>query len=149
MHTKLKLKIELFTDSVATISKTEVLSYIVRITVLEKDERFQPNETTGEYIRFRGDNLYVKCIKNKKFGGLFQEGIMLPHNDVMGYGFIKTFDTDKERYLYLKMLYTTLYDWCTYWWGFESDTNNKINITDDGWDVVCTKTEEEFYVYPF
>jgi len=148
MHTKLKLKIDLFTDDIPTMMDVKLLSYMVKITVLVKDERYEPCELLGEYIRFKGDKLYIKCIKNKKLGGLFDGGLILPHNDKLGYGLSKFFDTDKERHDYLKDLYNTLYDWCTCWWGFGNDSDNKIEVSDDGWTIVCKKSEEEFYGCP-
>lgn len=141
MHTKLKIRIELFTDNVSVTDAVKQLGFFIKVTVLEKDDRFEINETTGDYLRFRGDDLYVKTVKNKKFGGLFDEGIILPHSDKLGYAYTKYFNCDNDRYKYLKLLHRTLDDWGMFWWGFEKDSPSKIIINDDTWEVVCATVE--------
>ena len=141
MHTKLKLRIDIFTDR-SDFGLEELPGYVLRLTVLEKDIRFENNELMGGYIRFCGDDLYVKSNINKKYGGLLNDGIILPHSDKLGFPYNKIFNSDKERYNYLKMLYQTLGDWGNYWLLFQEDSASKIILKDNIWEIVCSNINE-------
>lgn len=143
MHTKLKIKIELLEGEKDISKNVKQIGYFLKITVLDIDDRFQTGEYTGDYIRFRGDYMYVKCNKNKSFGGLYDEGIILPKLDKAGFPYTKFFNTDKERKIYLKVLYKTFNDWSNYWWKFQKDSLSKIIIKDDIWEVKCDKIVDD------
>lgn len=145
MNVKIKLRIGLYENYFNVSDNLEKSMYYVKIAVLDIDDRFQVNSENGEYVRFRGENFYVKCNKNKPFGGLHDEGIIIPSLDKCGFAYTKYFDTDKKRKQYLKTLYITLQDWSNYWWGFEKDSLSETTIKDDIWEISCEKIEKVIY----
>lgn len=144
MYTKLKLKIELFNDVVSSTSGKESDGFFIKLTVLDKDERFEGSndERIGSYIRYGGLGFSIKSNINKPFGALNTDSLILPKLDRLGYAYTKYFETDKDRYNYTKLLYQTINDWSNYWWGFSEDSKSKILIKDNIWEVVCEKTNK-------
>lgn len=131
MHTKIKLKVDLYESSSKIDNDISKISYYLKITILDVDERFQVDDYTGDFLSFRGDSYYVKCHRNKKQGEMTDKGISLPKRDSCGFPHIMFFNSDKERKVYLKTLFMTLEDWSNYWWGFSKDSISKLNINDD------------------
>ena len=143
MHTKLKLEIELYTDEVSGTSGSKFDGYFLKLTVRDKDDRFEAsNENDMGYLRFGGSGFSIKSNINKKFGALNDNSFVIPHLDRMGFPYLKYFTTDKERYDYLKVLHSTILDWANYWWGFSEDSVSKYIINGKSWEVVCETIDE-------
>lgn len=138
MHTKLKLKIELFNDDVFGATDKSI-GYFVKMVVLSKDDRFDIGGKAGDYLRFGGSDFSIKVNKDKKYGSLNDHSLILPHSSQLGITYTKYFETDNDRYNYLMVLYNTLKDWGSYWWGFEEDSVSKIKISGNIWEVQCEK----------
>ena len=137
MHTKLKLEINLYEDLVKFESGVTINGFYVKLTVLDKDERFEANEHIGDYVRFRGDDFSIKSNSSKKFGSLNLDSIILPSMDKLGYSYTKYFLTDKDRYDYLKKLNHALFDWANCWWGFSEDSMSTVKMNGSIWEVSC------------
>ena len=131
MHTKIKLKIDLYESASKINDSLSRNTYYLKITILDVDDRFQVGEYTGDYLGFRGDSYFVRNDKYKRHGKMTDEGIYLPNLDTCGFPHIKNFNTDRERKAFLKNLFMTLEDWSNYWWGFSKDSVSKLFIKDD------------------
>jgi len=150
MYTKLKLNIELFNDLVTGTGETKMNGFFIKLTIFEKDDRFEATDgVIGNYLRFGGSGFAIKSNKDKKFGGMNNDSLILPALDKMGYAYTKFFVSDIDRYNYVKTLYETIGDWANYWWGFEEDSVSKIIVNGNKWEVVCdhanTKIMEKVY----
>jgi hypothetical protein len=138
MIKKLELQIDL--SNKMDIDDDGILSeeYSVSITVLDKDERFNVENKTGQSLFHNGTGSFViKTIWDEKMGGILHNGLLLPSNSRLGITHEKVFKDDMERYYFLKKLYVAIYEWANYWGGFEYDSNSHITVIDNIWTVEC------------
>lgn len=145
MHTKIKLKVDLYESSNKLDDNINKISYYLKITILDIDDRFQVGGYTGDYLNFRGDDYFVRCDKRKTYGEVTGDGIFLPKLDKCGFPLIKNFNTDRERKFFLKTLFMTLEDWSNYWWGFSKDSISQLIIKDDICEIKCKIIEKTLY----
>lgn len=145
MHTKIKLKVDLYESSNKLDDNINKISYYLKITILDIDDRFQVGGYTGDYLNFRGDDYFIRCDKRKTYGEVTGDGIFLPKLDKCGFPLIKNFNTDRERKFFLKTLFMTLEDWSNYWWGFSKDSISQLIIKDDICEIKCKIIEKTLY----
>lgn len=145
MHTKIKLKVDLYESFNKLDDNINKISYYLKITILDIDDRFQVGGYTGDYLNFRGDDYFVRCDKRKTYGEVTGDGIFLPKLDKCGFPLIKNFNTDRERKFFLKTLFMTLEDWSNYWWGFSKDSISELIIKDEICEIKCKTIEKTLY----
>jgi len=112
----------------------------VHIRVIDKDQEFESNFFKNKTIIHNSANgLNVKSSWNESFGILKDDEIVLPNLDRMGYELKKYFNSDQERYVYLRKLYDGLEDWSNYWYGFQYDSASNIILNGSTWTIGCNK----------
>jgi hypothetical protein len=139
MFTKLKLEIKVGLIRGIDDDGNLVEKFPLKITVIDKDERFDAGQKVGTVLMYNNSkyNFRIKSLWDEKWGGIIHNGLMLPSMDRIGVEYTKDFDTDEERYNYLKCLYLTMDEWANYWWGFSYDSNSNMEVNDNIWEISC------------
>lgn len=138
MNTKIKLEIKLKNELDISDDGQLITNYILMMSVLDKDERFDAGYNVGlSLIHDSSNNFVIKSMSDNKKGGILNNGLVLPSMDRIGIEYNKVFTSDESRKRFLKKLYLTLDEWANHWWGFCYDSNSYIIVNDNMWEVVC------------
>jgi hypothetical protein len=128
MRIKLKLRVKLFMRNNNPYAS---------ITFIDIDDRFH-TFSNSETLTYKSVKTGISIITSTwaSFGELSTKSVTIPKVDRMGYELAQRFNTDKERYEYLKKLYLTLDEWSNYWDKFSTDSNSHIIVKNDMWEII-------------
>lgn len=142
---KLRVKVRLSNTAVINDDETVTYNYNVHVRVLNKDWRFdiKQNVPDGYRLMYSSVGTFdIICAKSNPKGALEKDQFVLPSLGYMGTEYILSFDSEKERYLFVRNMYDTLKEWADYWWGFTSDERSRTTIRDDEWIIEYTAPYE-------
>lgn len=127
MRIKLKLRVRLFIRNNKPY---------VSIIFDDVDDRFHAFNSKNK-LSYKSDKtgMEINTSRWASFGGLSFNSITIPNIDRMGYELFQRFNTDKERYEYLKKLYLTLDEWSNYWDDFSTDSISNIIVKNNIWKI--------------
>jgi len=131
MSTKIKLRIRLF------IRKGKPY---LSLTYIDVDDRFNVSKTS-EVLSYISEKtgMVIATSKWSSFGVITDNCITIPSADRLGYEISHRFETDRERYQFLKNLYVTLDEWSNYWGKFSTDSVSYITVKGNTWEIKFKK----------
>ena len=137
-HIKLQLKININSKMILG-EKKAIEIYTLGIVFLDKDDSFDADiNGLNRIISFSCKNGFrIRTAWDEPFGCISTDGLMIPKLDKVGVELMKTFPTDRHRYLYVKKLHEALEEWANEWIDFRYDSTSTIEIKDNIWTVGC------------
>jgi hypothetical protein len=137
MNSKIKLKIrfkntfDYLPDNIIPLDR-----YYLYIKVLEKDERFKVT-IDKQFVDFKSKrtNMFISAYFKSYYGCLLENRFCLPAAITSNIELKLKFETDQDRYIYMKRLYIALVEWANNWKGFQEDKIADIFINENIWDI--------------
>jgi len=148
---KLQLEIKLKNDKIIKYGSGTLSNFfILNVKFLDKHELFQSTLIDNRFTTFKSKNGFtIYSIFDNPYGGLLENGIIIPKMDKLGFELSKTFTSDDDRYNYLKNMYIALEDWGNNWLGFfDYSCSTNIYMNGDKWSVITKVNESNHYVSP-
>jgi len=138
-HIKLQLEVKLKSDMIIGGNRA-LEAYHLFITFLDKDESFESDFKGNRFVIYGSKNGFrIRSIWDEPFGAITDDGLMIPKLDKVGFEFKKTFNTEQDRYVFLKKVHYALKEWANEWEGFKYDSESSLKMDGNVWTVSCTR----------
>ena len=136
-NAKIHLRVKLKNSFVHLKNGYDKPCFNIYIKLIEKDKRFSANYDNGGIIVhvYQKEKFRISSFMNDSIGSLSENSISLPSltNFNSNYEMKLSFNSESDRYKYLKRLYKSIIDWCDNFYEFTNDGKTTTILIEDYW----------------